>query len=138
MQLKTLALAPALAVVVGALETHGGYDFETRFSADATPETTDIKDAYESTAAEQAANRLREQIKATSVATGCLDGNTGNTPADLYALKNCIAADNEDNFFTLLADDIEESNSFWGKVLDESTTDRTKWVAARSVSRPLS
>ncbi|KAI3319316.1 hypothetical protein HD806DRAFT_290412 [Xylariaceae sp. AK1471] len=135
MQLKTIAIAPALITVIGAIETHGGYKFEARFSSDAAPETSNIKDPYETEAAKQAVTHLLEQIKATGIASHCPEKRKGISPADLYALKDCIVADNEDNFFTLLAKDIEESNTFWDQVLSQSTTDRTKWVPARSYTK---
>jgi hypothetical protein len=139
MHLKTIVLVPALIARVGAIETHGGYTFESRFSSNATPETSNIKNPYETTAAEQVATHLREQIQATGIASHCLEElkGTGTSPADLYALKDCIVADNEDNFFILLAKDIEESNAFWDQVLSESTSDRTQWVPARAVSNCL-
>ncbi|KAI1123413.1 hypothetical protein F5Y10DRAFT_54542 [Nemania abortiva] len=136
MQLKTIALASAIIAVTRAIETHGGYQFETRFSADAAPETEDVKDYYESEAAEQAFTRLRLGIAATNIARHCLANNTGaDLPSDLYALKDCIAADNKNNFFTILAKDIQESNAFWDKVVQESTGDRTQWVPARSYTK---
>lgn len=138
MQLKTVALASAIIAVTSAIETHGGYQYETRFSPDASPETNDIKDSYETTAAEQAYARLQEKIKATGIASQCLTGSEGAQPAALYALKDCIVADNKDNFFKLLAEDIQESNTFWSQVVQESTTDRTQWVPARAVSDALS
>ncbi|KAJ2984550.1 hypothetical protein NUW58_g6001 [Xylaria curta] len=145
MQLKTIALASAIAAVTGAIETHGGFQYEARFSPEVAPETKTIKTSYEEAAAQQAYARLHEQIKATGVARQCLtESNStgvarrssaeGVTPADLYALKDCIAADDEHNFFALLADDIEESNTFWEQVVRESTSDRTQWVPARAVS----
>ncbi|KAI0392364.1 hypothetical protein F5Y17DRAFT_363443 [Xylariaceae sp. FL0594] len=146
MHLKTLSL---LALTAHALETHGGYDFETRFTPGGAPETGGIKDSYESVAAAQAASHLREQMRVKAVALGCLTeeddasddtqtpitATTTTSPADLYALKECIAKDKEDNFYTLLADDIKASDAFWGKVVDESTKDRGKWVAARSYNK---
>ncbi|KAI8629697.1 hypothetical protein F5Y19DRAFT_431549 [Xylariaceae sp. FL1651] len=132
MQLKTIALAPAFIAATGAIETHGGYEYEARFAVNAASETADIKDPYEATAAKQASLRLQQQISATGIASKCLAYNTGTSPADLYALKDCVAADNEDNFFTLLAEDIEESNAFWDQVVRESTSDRTQWVPARA------
>lgn len=138
MQLKTVTLASAIFAATSAIETHGGYQYETRFSPDASPETNDIKDSYETAAAQQAYARLQEQIKATGIAQQCLTESEGTQPAALYALKDCIVADNKDNFFGLLAGDIEESKAFWGQVVQESTTDRTQWVPARAVSDTLS
>ncbi|KAI0425241.1 hypothetical protein F5Y09DRAFT_322227 [Xylaria sp. FL1042] len=135
MQLKTLALSSAIVAATSAIETHGGYQYEARFSSDAAPETKNIKDPYETTAAQQAYARLQEQIEATGITRQCLTEPTGTEPGDLYTLKDCIAADNAGNFFTLLADDIEESNSFWAQVVQESTTDRTQWVPARAYTK---
>ncbi|CAJ2508775.1 Uu.00g138010.m01.CDS01 [Anthostomella pinea] len=125
----------ALVSLAASTETHGGYDFQVRFSNTADPETTDIKDAYEQAAAEQASTHLQARINATGIAADCLKSNTGPTPAELYALKDCVAADNVGNFFTLLADDIEESNTFWDTVVSQSTTDRTQWVPARMYTK---
>ncbi|GAP88198.1 hypothetical protein SAMD00023353_1500180 [Rosellinia necatrix] len=135
MHFRTVALASAIAAVTGALETHGGFQYETRFAPNASPETRDIKDAYETAAAQQAYSRLREQIEATGIASQCLTGPEGAQPADLYALKDCIVAEDEHNLFALLAEDIEESNAFWAQVVGESTTDRTKWVPARAYTK---
>lgn len=137
MQLKTVALASAIVAVTSAIEIHGGYQYETRFTPNASPETNDIKDPYETAAAEQANTRLQEKIKATGIANQCLTASEGAQPAALYALKDCIVADDKDNFFNLLAEDIKESNAFWGQVVQESTTDRTQWVPARAVSDTL-
>jgi hypothetical protein len=134
MQLKTAALASAIVAIATAIETHGGYQFESRFAADVAPETSDIKDPYETEAAMQAYAHLQDRITATGLALHCPVGTSYPTPADLYKLKDCIAADNKDNFFTLLAQDIEQSNDFWAKVVEESTADRTQWVPARVVS----
>ncbi|KAI1153684.1 hypothetical protein F4825DRAFT_414184 [Nemania diffusa] len=131
MQLATVALASAIIATAGAIETHGGYQYESRFSADATPETKDIKDPYEIAAAKEAYSHLQERITATNVSSQCLTKPEGTQPADLYALKGCIVADNKDNFFTLLSEDIQDSDNFWDKVVQESTTDRTQWVPAR-------
>ncbi|KAI0906715.1 hypothetical protein F4823DRAFT_605917 [Ustulina deusta] len=135
MQLKTVALASAIIAVAVGIESHGGYQYETRFSADAAPETNNIKDPYETAAAKQAYSRLQEQIKATGITSQCLTEPTSTEPGDLYALKDCIAADSARNFFSLLADDIEESNTFWAQVVQESTTDRTRWVPARAYTK---
>ncbi|KAI1421318.1 hypothetical protein F5Y12DRAFT_787579 [Xylaria sp. FL1777] len=135
MQLKTIASASAIIAVTVGIETHGGYQYEARFSSDVAPETINIKDPYETAAAKQAYARLREQIDATGITRQCLIQPTGTEPGDLYALKDCIAADNARNFFTLLADDIEESNTFWAQVVQESTTDRTQWVPARAYTK---
>ncbi|KAI1271042.1 hypothetical protein F5Y07DRAFT_384323 [Xylaria sp. FL0933] len=135
MQLKTLALSSAIVAAIGAIETHGGYQYEARFSADAAPETNNVKDPYETAAAQQAYARLQEQIEATGVTRQCLTEPTGTEPDDLYTLKDCIAADNPSNFFTLFADDIKESNSFWVQVVQESTTNRTQWVPARAYTK---
>ncbi|KAI1170917.1 hypothetical protein F4777DRAFT_567463 [Nemania sp. FL0916] len=131
MHFNAITLASAFLATSSAIETHGGYHYESRFSVDAAPETSDVKDPYETEAAKQAYARLEEQVKATGIAKQCLAEPTGVQPADLYALKDCIAADNKDHFFTLLADDIEESDDFWEKVVQESTTNRTLWVPAR-------
>ncbi|TGJ87844.1 hypothetical protein E0Z10_g915 [Xylaria hypoxylon] len=135
MHLKTVALASAIIAVTSGIETHGGYQYETRFSPDATPETHNVKDPYETAAAKEAHARLREQIEATGLTRQCLTESTGTEPADLYALKDCIAADDKHNFFTLLAEDIEESNAFWAQLVQESTTDRTQWVPARAYTK---
>ncbi|KAI1296212.1 hypothetical protein F5Y03DRAFT_387175 [Xylaria venustula] len=135
MQLKTFAVASAIFAVAVAIETHGGYQFETRFSSDAAPETTDIKDPYEITAAQQAYARLHEQVEATGIASQCLTEPTGTQPGDLYTFKDCIAANSSRNFFTLLAEDIEDANSFWTQVVQESTTNRTQWVPARAYTK---
>lgn len=129
--LKSLLFASALAGFAAAQETHNGIVYEVRWTNTSAVETTAIKDTYETTAAEQATTRLREALTETGMTPDCLAANTGSTPADLYALKDCIAADNVNNFFTLLADDIEDSNVFWEKVVDESTADVTGWVPAR-------
>ncbi|KAI1739145.1 hypothetical protein F4680DRAFT_149298 [Xylaria scruposa] len=135
MQLSIIALAPAIIAITSAIETHGGYQYETRFSPDAAPETQDIKDPYETAAAKQAYARLREQIKATGIASHCLKDSEGQEPAALYTLKDCIAADNKSDFFTLLAEDIEESNTFWRQVIQESAADRSQWVPARAYTK---
>ncbi|KAI1114923.1 hypothetical protein F5Y14DRAFT_412451 [Nemania sp. NC0429] len=132
MQLQTITLASAIIGAISALETHGGYDYETRFKPDASPETNAIKDSYEATAAEQAYTRLQEKVQLTGVAHQCLNFTEGAQPATLYALKDCIAADSKGNFFKLLAEDIENSNDFWGEILLESTNNRTQWVPARA------
>ncbi|KAH8891995.1 hypothetical protein GQ53DRAFT_746443 [Thozetella sp. PMI_491] len=128
------ALSGPLAVA--ALETHGGVDFEVRFNWGAAAEDTPIKDAYETEAARQASQRLREAIAVTGIASACPTSVAdGGTSASLYALKDCITAVNPAAFFDLLAEDIEEANVFWDKVVTESTQDRTKWVAARTYVR---
>lgn len=134
MQLTTIALASAVVAVSSAIETHGGYQYETRFSPDAAPETQDLKDPYETAAAQQAYAHLKERIQATGIASQCLPGSETSEPADLYALKDCIVADDKTNFFGLLAEDIESSNTFWDQVIQESTSDRSKWLPARAVS----
>ncbi|GAW11797.1 hypothetical protein ANO14919_011490 [Xylariales sp. No.14919] len=135
MHLKTVVLASAIVTVTSSIETHGGYQYEARFSPEATPEAKNIKDPYETTAATIANARLREQVEATGIARQCLAESADAEPAGLYALKDCIAADNKRNFFTLLAEDIEESKAFWTQVIQESTTDRTKWVPARAYTK---
>ncbi|KAI0193513.1 hypothetical protein F4808DRAFT_357887 [Astrocystis sublimbata] len=135
MQLRTLALAPAFIALTGAIETHGGYQYEARFSPDAAPETKDVKDPYETAAAKQAYSRLQEQIKITGISSHCLTDYEDDSPAGLYALKRCVVADNKSNFFTLLYEDIEESNNFWHQVISESTDDRSKWVPARAYTK---
>ncbi|KAI0539594.1 hypothetical protein GGR58DRAFT_500035 [Xylaria digitata] len=135
MHLNTVAMASVIIAVTSGIETHGGYQYEARFSPEATPEAQDIKEPYETTAAKQAHARLREQMEATGITSQCLTESTGTEPASLYALKDCIVADNKLNFFTLLAEDIEESNAFWTQVVQESTTDRTKWVPARAYTK---
>lgn len=72
MQMRTVALASAIIAITGAIETHGGYQYEARFSPDATPETQNLKDPYETAAAKQAYARLKEQIEATGIASQCL------------------------------------------------------------------
>jgi hypothetical protein len=127
-------LASAIITATGAIETHGGYQFESRFSANASPETKAIKVTYETAAAKQASIRLQDQVQATGIAHHCLDKCKGQSLANLYALKDCITADNDHNFFNLLAEDIKEANAFWDQVIRESTADRTQWRPARSVS----
>ncbi|KAI0400806.1 hypothetical protein F4802DRAFT_471036 [Xylaria palmicola] len=131
MQLTAATLLSTIVTVAGAIETHGGYQYEARFSPDAAPETKDVKDPYETAAATQAYARLQEQIEATGIAQQCLTASVGVEPADLYALKDCITTDDKGDFFTLLAEDIQESNGFWHRVVQESTSDRTHWVPAR-------
>ncbi|KAJ8123622.1 hypothetical protein ONZ43_g470 [Nemania bipapillata] len=128
---KIVLSALAFIATTGAIETHGGYSYEARFSPDASPETKDIKDPYEIAAAKQAYAHLRDRIQTTSIASQCLTKSEGTEPADLYALKDCIVADNKDNFFTLLSEDIQDSNAFWDEVVKQSTTDRSQWVPAR-------
>ncbi|KAI0484168.1 hypothetical protein GGR56DRAFT_668753 [Xylariaceae sp. FL0804] len=129
--LSASALLAAAATVVTAVETHGGVDFEVRFAANATPVATPIKTAYESAAASQAAARLHEAIENTGITADCLEAHNGTSVDELYALKNCIDAEDEGAFFTLLESDIERANAFWATVVAESTADRTQWVPAR-------
>lgn len=81
-------------------------------------------------AAQQATARLQAAITEKNIAADCISAN--NTPAGLYAFKDCIADENPDNFFDLLSDDIAEGNAFWASVIADSTTDRTQWVPARA------
>ncbi|KAJ8130541.1 hypothetical protein O1611_g3091 [Lasiodiplodia mahajangana] len=134
MQLKTIILASATIAIAGAIETHGGYQYETRFSPDAAPEAKDLKDPYEIAAAKQAFANLQKEMAATNIASQCLTESGSTQPADIYALKDCIASDDKDNFFMILAEDIQQSNAFWDQVVQESTNDRTQWVPARAVS----
>ncbi|KAI0107821.1 hypothetical protein GGR51DRAFT_515133 [Nemania sp. FL0031] len=135
MQLNTIILTSAIIATTRAIETHGCYQYETRFSPDGAPETKDVKDAYEIAAAKQAFDNLRKGIAATNITSQCLTESGSMQPADIYALKDCITTDNKNNFFTILAEDIQESNAFWDQVVAESTSDRTQWVPARSYTK---
>lgn len=134
--LKTIPLVLSVAAFAAAQETHSDIVYEVRWDETSAVETTPIKDTYETAAAEQATTRLREALTSTGAAPECLATNNGTKPADLYALKDCIeAANGAESFFTLLADDITESNAFWAKILAESTTDRAQWIPARAYVR---
>lgn len=134
--LKTLAFGLSFAAITASQEVHNGITYEARFDNTSAVETTPIKDAYETAAAQQATDRLRQALTDTGLAPDCLAANNGTTPADLYAFKDCIvAAEGASIFFTLLADDISESNDFWAQVVAESTTDRSQWVPARAYVR---
>ncbi len=108
MLLKSLLPLSAAFSIAAAAEVHGGVSYEVRFDWNASVETIAFKDAYETEAARQASQRLQSVI-----------------------CKTGIAAENTRNFFDLLGNDIAEANTFWDKVITESTSDRTKWVPAR-------
>ncbi|PSR81546.1 hypothetical protein BD289DRAFT_35685 [Coniella lustricola] len=126
-----LALVGTAALAgVAAQEVHNGITFEVQWTNTSDVLTTAVKDAYEDAAAEQATARLQAAIAATGIDSDCVAAN--NTPSGLYAFKDCIAGENPDNFYGLLADDLTEANTFWASVIANSTTDRTQWVAART------
>lgn len=132
MLFKSLISASAFLSAVSALETHGGIDFDARFSADGEAITEQIKTFYENTASEQAATRLYKRIAEQEYATQCLGDSPGTDPASFYAIKDCIVAENPNAFFELLAEDIAEADAFWEKVVSESTKPRSEFVAART------
>ncbi|KAF8213456.1 hypothetical protein K438DRAFT_1750735 [Mycena galopus ATCC 62051] len=129
---KATFLALLSAATVIAQEVHGNITFEVQFNATAPIETTDIKDAYEAAAAAFASRRLHAAIKQTGIGKDCLTDPDDLSPTALYALKDCIAAENQDDFFALLASDIAESNTFWSTVVNESTTNLTQFIPART------
>ncbi|KAF7335247.1 hypothetical protein MSAN_02335200 [Mycena sanguinolenta] len=138
MQLGYLSFLSAVfsaATVVIAQEVHGNVTFEVRWNFTAPIETTDIKDAYEEAAAVQANLRIQQAINTTQTYTECLTNPSDLSPAAVYALKNCIVAENPLAFFTLLADDISASTDFWDGVIAQSTTDLTQFVPARTYVR---
>ncbi|KAJ6788194.1 hypothetical protein PWT90_11205 [Aphanocladium album] len=127
-----VAAAGALAVT----ETHGGVDFEVRWTNTSAAETTPVKVFYESAAAHQAIERLKIAIQENDIAKDCLNANQSTSPAELYALKDCIVeAGGPTVFFKLLGEDIEKANHFWDLVISKSTPDRKKWVPARAYVR---
>ncbi|CAI6092171.1 unnamed protein product [Clonostachys chloroleuca] len=129
MLFKKLAVASVISMAA-AIETHGGIDFEVRWEAGGEPETKPIRDFYVNTGAEQAATRLYKRISERNFQTNC--EVTGKTDAEsLFALKECIAAEDENAFFSLLSEDLDEGDAFWEKVVKESTASRKDWIAAR-------
>jgi hypothetical protein len=134
MSLKYVSLLCALlgSASVSAQEVHSGITYAVQFSNTSAVETTNIKDPYETTAAQQASVRLQAAIQETGIAKDCLTNSSDVSPTALYTLKDCIANQTVGDFFTLLADDINESNTFWDKVVTESTTDLTQWVPTRA------
>ncbi|KIN06851.1 hypothetical protein OIDMADRAFT_46776 [Oidiodendron maius Zn] len=131
-QAPLLLCAFLSAASVTAQEVHSGITFDVQFSNTSAIETTPIKDPYEATAAQQASIRLQTAINETGIAKDCLTNPVDISPTALYALKDCIANETVDGFFMLLADDIEASNTFWDRVVTESTSDMTQWVPTRA------
>lgn len=135
MLFHSILSASTFLAAVSAIETHGGIDFETRFSADGEPMTEQIKTFYETTATKQASARLVKRIVDKEYPTECLTKCPGSDPTAFYELKECIAAEDPNAFFHLLSEDIEEADAFWEKVVAESTKPREEWIGARTYVR---
>jgi hypothetical protein len=130
--LKITALLLFLAGFAAAQEIHGGVTYDIRWDNTSAISTTNSNQGRLRDSSLQSGHSTPDEIpKVAGVTPNCLAANNGSTPADLFALEDCIAADNIDNFFTLLAPDIYNSYYFWDKVVSESTTDRTQWKPAR-------
>jgi hypothetical protein len=139
MRLNNIASASALGLTlvstVAAVETHGGIDFEVFWEEGSEAETKPIKTYYETTASVQAATRLHERIEAQGLETDCVAAHPGTDPASLYALKDCLVAQDSEVFWSLLAEDISAADAFWEQVIAESTRPRSEWVAAKAYVR---
>lgn len=89
----------------------------------------------ETAAAKQVYDRLNDAIHATNITSDCLS-SANSTPAGVYSLKDCMVAENGKGvFFDLLADDIAAGDKFWTQVVDESSTDLTEYIPARTFVR---
>lgn len=137
MQAKALTAIAGLLALASAIETHGGYDFEVFWDPNGPAETKPIKTFYQTESAKIASERLHARLKEQDYETECTKdaANMGNDLESLYRLKECIATENENAFFTILAEDIEKADAFWEKVIAESTAPRRKWVASRASVR---
>ncbi|KAL2206183.1 hypothetical protein CC79DRAFT_1322673 [Sarocladium strictum] len=134
MLVKSLAPVVAFVAATHAIETHGGIDFEVFWDADGPAETEPIRTYYQEESAKIASERLAARIKSSGLGADCLEdsANTGSDLDSLYNLKDCLAAKDENIFFDLFAEDIEEADEFWEKVIAESTKPRKDWIAAKA------
>ena len=57
--------------------------------------------------------------------------------ASWYAAKECLAAENPDVFFELLAEDIADADAFWESVVAESTKPRSEYISVRTWVRSV-
>ncbi|KAJ4392093.1 hypothetical protein N0V93_005715 [Gnomoniopsis smithogilvyi] len=133
--LQPLIFFTAVIGMAVAIETHGGVQFDVRWTNTSSPLDNPIKDAYETAAAKQVYERLQGAIHATNITSDCL--SSGNsTPAGVYVLKDCMVAEHGSGvFFDLLADDIAEADKFWKQVVEESSTNVTEYIPARTYVR---
>ena len=134
MRFSSLAQLGALAVSVNAIETHGGIDFEVFWDKDAPAEEKPIRDFYQEESVKIGAKRLHERIESSGIGASCLDdaANQGDDLESFYNLKDCLAAQDENIFFDLFSEDIDEADAFWKQVIAESTKPRKDWIAARA------
>jgi hypothetical protein len=134
MLVKSVIFVTALVAGTKAIETHGGIDFEVFWDADGQAETDPIRTFYQEESAKIASERLVDRINSSGLGTDCVDepANIGSDLDSFYNLKDCLAAKDENIFFELLSEDIEEADIFWEQVIAESTKPRKDWIAAKA------
>lgn len=134
MLVKSIAPLLVLAASAKAIETHDGVDFEAFLDKNEPALIKPIRNWYQEESAKIASRRLHDLIASSGLETDCLedDANTGSNFDFLYNLKECLAAKDENIFFELFAEDIDEADAFWEQVVAESTKPRKEWVSAKA------